>query len=86
MPLKTYPNVICGSSDPEFVGKYPIRTEIEVLAADPPPEIHDQVVITDNDEVFKKGPLGFKVFERIGVAVINPRGVTAGRKSVIVGK
>lgn len=87
MPLKTYPNIIYGVSDPEFVGKIPVRTEIEVLSADESKnDIHDQVVITDSDEILKKGPIGFRVFERIGVAVINPRGVTAGKKSVIVGK
>lgn len=32
------------------------------------------------------GPLGWAVSEVIGVAIVNPRGVAAGRKSVIVGK
>ena len=32
-----------------------------------------------------KGSLGCRVRERIGVAVINPRGLLQGKKSVIIG-
>lgn len=31
-------------------------------------------------------PLGFTVTEKIGIAIVNPRGVLAGRKSTIIGK
>lgn len=33
----------------------------------------------------EKGTLGFCVRERIGVAIVNPRGVARGKKSVIIG-
>jgi len=32
-----------------------------------------------------KGSLGCRVREKIGVAVVNPRGVARGKKSVIIG-
>jgi hypothetical protein len=34
----------------------------------------------------KKGTLGWAIRERIGVAIVNPRGVAAGNKSTIIGK
>ena len=55
--------------DPEFVGVMPVRQDIEVLPADEP----------------KRLSLGWVVSEIIGLAIVNPRGVACGRKSVIVG-
>ena len=62
------PGTIYGAADPEFVGVMPIRQEIEVLPADEP----------------KLLKLGWVVSEIVGLAVINPRGVAAGRKSVVI--
>lgn len=60
---------IYGCADPEFVGVMPIRQDIEVLPADEPKQLK----------------LGWVVNEIIGVGIVNPRGVCAGRKSVTVG-
>lgn len=56
-------------ADPEFVGMMPIRQDITVLPADEP----------------KLMKLGWVVFENIGISIVNPRGVAAGRKSVTGG-
>ena len=63
------PGTIYGASDPEFVGVMPIRQDIEVLPADEPKQLK----------------LGWVVSEIIGIAIVNPRGVAAGRKSVVIG-
>jgi len=45
--------------------------------------------ITANGKIVRKGSriiLGWTVKEFIGVAVVNPRGVARGKKSVIVGE
>ena len=60
------PGTVYGLSDPEFVGVMPVRQDIEVLPADEP-------------RLLK---LGWVVSEIIGTAIVNPRGVAAGRKSV----
>src|SRR3984957_5775480 len=63
------PGTIYGVADPEFVGVMPIRQDIEVLPADEPKQLK----------------LGWVVSEIIGIAIVNPRGVAAGRKSVVLG-
>lgn len=63
------PGTIYGAADPEFVGVMPIRQDIEVLPADEPKQLK----------------LGWVVSEIIGLAIVNPRGVAAGRKSTSVG-
>lgn len=63
------PGTIYGAADPEFVGVMPIRQDIEVLPADEPKQLK----------------LGWVVSEIIGIAIVNPRGVAAGRKSVVIG-
>ena len=63
------PGTIYGVADPEFVGVMPIRQDIEVLPADEPKQLK----------------LGWVVSEIIGLAIVNPRGVSAGRKSVVIG-
>jgi len=60
---------IYGAADPEFVGVMPIRQDIEVLPADEPKQLK----------------LGWVVSEIIGIAIVNPRGCAAGRKSVVIG-
>lgn len=60
---------VYGCADPEFVGVMPVRAECEVLPA---------------DEV-KQIKLGWVVYEEIGIAIVNPRGVAAGKKSVTIG-
>lgn len=79
------------SSDPEFVGVMPVRQDIEVLPGDDFVPMHEYVVINGKDEMelyvpSKRLKLGWTVSESIGVGVVNTRGVTAGRKSVIAGK
>lgn len=54
---------------PNFIGVMPIRRDIEVLPADEPKQLK----------------LGWIVREKIGVAVVNPRGCSKGRKSVVIG-
>lgn len=44
---------------PEFFGRIPVRTELTVLSADNP----------------QKRTVGFSVFENLGCAVVNPRGL-----------
>jgi hypothetical protein len=63
------PGTVYGASDPEFVGVMPIRQDIEVLPADEPKQLK----------------LGWVISEIIGLAIVNPRGVAAGRKSVVIG-
>ncbi len=60
---------VYGCADGEFVGVMPVRQDIEVMPADEPRQLK----------------LGWVVSEIIGVAIVNPRGVAAGRKSVSVG-
>ena len=56
-------------ADPEFVGVLPVRQDIEVLPADEPKQLK----------------LGWVVSEIIGLGIVNPRGVSRGNKSVIIG-
>jgi hypothetical protein len=63
------PGTVYGLADPEFVGVMPIRQDIEVLPADEPKQVK----------------LGWVVTEEIGIAIVNPRGVSKGNKSIIIG-
>jgi hypothetical protein len=63
------PGTVYALTDPEFVGVMPIRQDIEVLPADEPKQLK----------------LGWVVSEEIGIAIVNPRGVAKGNKSVIIG-
>ena len=63
------PGTVYACADPEFVGVMPIRQDIEVLPADEPKQLK----------------LGWVVSEQIGIAIVNPRGVSKGNKSVIIG-
>jgi hypothetical protein len=63
------PGTVYGAADPEFVGVMPIRQDIEVLPADEPKQLK----------------LGWVISEIIGLAIVNPRGVACGRKSVVIG-
>jgi len=60
---------VFGVADPEFVGVMPVRQDIEVLPADEPKQLK----------------LGWVVNEIIGIGIVNPRGVSVGRKSVAAG-
>lgn len=61
------PGTVYGCADPEFVGVMPIRQDIEVLPADEP----------------KLLSIGWVISEIIGIAIVNPNGVAAGRKSLV---
>lgn len=61
--------IVYACADPEFVGVMPIRQDLEVLPADEP----------------RRLSLGWVVSEEIGIAIVNPRGVAKGGKSVAVG-
>jgi len=63
------PGTVYGCADPEFVGVMPVRQDIEVLPADEPKQLK----------------LGWVVSEIVGIGIVNPRGVAAGRKSVVIG-
>lgn len=60
---------VFGVADPEFVGVMPVRQDIEVLPADEPKQLK----------------LGWVVNEIIGIGIVNPRGVSVGRKDVAAG-
>ena len=60
---------VYGCADPEFVGVMPVRQDIEVMPADEPRRLQ----------------VGWVVSEIIGIGIVNPRGVAAGKKSVVVG-
>jgi hypothetical protein len=61
---------------------YPIRTEIEVLPADPIPtrKLHSYIIINSSGKCQLRKPrglkLGWTVKEVIGIAVVNPRAVS----------
>lgn len=86
-------SVIWGANDPEFVGVMPVRQDIEVLPGDITAiHVNDHIVITSKGVVTDKPlrgvrtlKLGWAVKETIGVSVVNPRGVSKGRKSVVIG-
>lgn len=59
------PGTVYAAADPEFVGVMPVRQDIEVLPADEPKQLK----------------LGWVVSEIIGIGIVNPRGVSAGKKS-----
>lgn len=59
---------VYGCADPEFVGVMPIRRDIEVIPSDEPKQLK----------------MGWVVSEEVGIGIVNPRGVGAGRKSVTV--
>lgn len=63
------PGTVYAAADPEFVGVMPVRQEAEVLPADEP----------------RRLMLGWVVSEIIGLAIVNPRGVSKGNKSVLIG-
>lgn len=63
------PGTVYGVADPEFVGVMPVRQDVEVLPADEP----------------RRLSLGWVISEIIGLAIVNPRGVAAGKKSAVVG-
>lgn len=63
------PGTVYACADPEFVGVMPVRQDIEVMPADEPKQLK----------------LGWVVSEIIGIGIVNPRGVAAGRKSLVAG-
>ena len=70
--------------------RMPIRRDITVLPADPlvKMDIERAIIITSKGITQRKTnkvTLGWKVKETIGIAVVNTRGVSKGRKSVIIG-
>lgn len=63
------PGTVYACADPEFVGVMPVRQDIEIMPSDEPKQLK----------------LGWVVSEIIGIGIVNPRGVSAGRKSLAVG-
>lgn len=68
----------------------PIRQQITVLPADKVedgPRLH-KIVISARGKARVKQPfkLGWTVSEKIGVAIINTRGLKAASKSIVIGK
>lgn len=63
------PGTVYGCADPEFVGVMPVKVDINVIPADEPHQLK----------------LGWVVSEEIGIGILNPRGVAAGRKSTVAG-
>ena len=75
-------------TDPEFIGTMPIRQDIEILPADKPLKLKlDCMIMVDNRGKMSKHSfkLGWRVFEKIGLGIINTRGlkklsITSGDK------
>lgn len=63
------PNAIYACENPEFVGRMPIRQDIEVLPADKPRQLK----------------LGWTVKETIGIGIFNTRGVKQEKTVYICG-
>lgn len=61
---------------------YPIRTEIEILPADPLPirKLHSHIIINSSGKCqlrsSRKLKFGWTVKEEIGIACINPRAIS----------
>jgi hypothetical protein len=74
--------------DSEFIGVMPVRQDIEVLPADKPAGLsaNKHLKIGSHGRIYQKGKIGWTVKEKIGIAIVNPRGVAAGRKNTIVGE
>ena len=67
--------------------KFPIRQEIEILPADPVKTARDSIIIDSDGNIGvdrRRLNLGWTVTETIGIAIVNPRGVAAGKKSVVI--
>lgn len=81
------------NDDDKFIelDKIPVRTEITVLPADEPKvqaSFEEAVIIEpDNDEMgVPKKNIGFAVYEKVGIAIVNPRGLASAKKSVVIGE
>ena len=74
----------------EYIGAFPIRQEIEILSADPKPirAVNDHLKINSSGKARNKitQPFGWTFQEKIGIAIINPRGIIKASKSISVGK
>ena len=67
------------TDDPEFVGKFPIRQDIEILPADKPKTIKfdSAVIVNSRGRMSKRSRLiGWTVYEKIGIGVINTRALS----------
>lgn len=65
--------------DIDLVGKIPVRTDIEILPADKPKTIKfDSAVIVNSRGRMSRRPrlIGWAVYEKIGIGVINTRALT----------
>jgi hypothetical protein len=51
------PGYIYVCAEPEFLGRFPVRTELTVLSADDP----------------KARRIGFSIFEMVGIGAFNPK-------------
>lgn len=58
--------VMYACAEPEFVGVFPVRQDIEVLPADEPKQLK----------------LGWVISETVGVTVVNPRGVSSASNKI----
>ena len=69
--------------------RMPMRRDITVLPADPiiRADFQNKIIITSKGVTRKRwdGLIGWTVKETIGIAVVNTKGVSKGRKSVIIG-
>ena len=66
-----------------------IRQDIEILPANEPKlnkGLHKQIVINSRGEAYHKQNriIGWKVYETIGVAVVNPRGISKSNKLTVI--
>jgi hypothetical protein len=67
---------------------YPIRTEIEILPADPAPpkstrRLHSYIIINSSGKTQLRKPrglkLGWTIEEKIGIAIVNRRAISKSK-------
>jgi hypothetical protein len=71
--------------------QFPVRSELEISPAvlDKPVKANERMRINSNGKTYRSAgrlKLGWTIKETIGQAVVNTRGVAAGKKSIIVGE
>lgn len=74
-------------TDPEFYGRFPVRTDIEILGPDKPKTIamRSLFIVSCRGKMSKRSRLlGWSVSETIGIAVINPRCLSKLTKTSVV--
>ena len=49
------------------------------------PNIHNQIMINSRGKIYRKFRIiGFKVSEKIGIAIVNPRGIAKAKLNTVI--